>query len=93
MRSRQVDTRRGDNRKKHNPSTHVSLVALYPKRTRVDSQTLPPYEPQCRRPGNSAHIELGSKGLPLRVRLERDCANRKWRWRSAFGEAPWELLG
>lgn len=21
------------------------------------------------------------------------CANRRWRWRSASGEGPWELLG
>lgn len=22
-----------------------------------------------------------------------DCANRKWRWQSMTGDAPWELLG
>ena len=22
-----------------------------------------------------------------------ECPNRKWRWRSASGEAPWELIG
>jgi hypothetical protein len=21
------------------------------------------------------------------------CANRKWRWRSTTGDAPWELIG